>query len=166
MSEIIVSISEEKKRIEILDGNRVRIDDVIHDVALSKLSNYLYLLKLDEKVYEITTDQLNNEDFLFFIDGRQINATARTALQEKAYELLKKQRASSSEDLVKAPMPGLLLKILKKEGEQVELGEPLLVLEAMKMENEIRSPAAGIVKDIKYREGASVEKDAEILKIE
>ena len=63
-------------------------------------------------------------------------------------------------------MPGLLLKIKKKEGEHVEIGEPIIVLEAMKMENEIRSPSSGTVTEINFTEGSSVEKDAIILKIE
>lgn len=166
MNELIVTIGEQKKAIELINKSKVRLNDTEHDVSLSKLSDYLYLLKVDEKVYEVTTTRLDNEKFLFSIDGRQITATARTALQEKAHELLEKREAESSEDSVKAPMPGLILKILKKEGEQVKLGDPLIVLEAMKMENEIRSPSNGIISKINYSEGQSVEKDAAILNIE
>ena len=63
-------------------------------------------------------------------------------------------------------MPGLLLKIKKKEGDSVEIGESIAVLEAMKMENDILSPATGVIKEIKVKEGASVEKDEIILKID
>ena len=67
---------------------------------------------------------------------------------------------------VKAPMPGLLIKIKKKIGDHVELGEPILILEAMKMENDLRSPSSGVVKEINFQEGQSVEKGASILVIE
>jgi len=63
-------------------------------------------------------------------------------------------------------MPGLLLKLKKNIGDLVTAGEPLLILEAMKMENEIRSPVNGIVKEILFKEGQSVEKNSIILTFE
>jgi biotin carboxyl carrier protein len=63
-------------------------------------------------------------------------------------------------------MPGLLLKLKKNIGDKVKAGEPLLILEAMKMENEIRSPIEGIVKNIMYKEGQTVEKNSIILTFE
>ena len=60
---------------------------------------------------------------------------------------------------VKAPMPGMVLKILVTEGDQVNKGDALLVLEAMKMENIIKSPADGLVKKINAVQGTAVEKN-------
>lgn len=57
---------------------------------------------------------------------------------------------------VEAPLPGTIWKLKVKEGDQVTEGQLLLILEAMKMENEIFSPAAGTVASIKVAEGASV----------
>ena len=57
---------------------------------------------------------------------------------------------------LKAPMPGLVLKVLVKEGDTVKKNDPLLILEAMKMENEIFSPADGVVKEIRARDGETV----------
>ena len=56
-----------------------------------------------------------------------------------------------------APMPGTVLKILVVEGEKVEYGQTLLVLEAMKMENGINANAAGVVADIQVSPGQSVD---------
>jgi len=64
--------------------------------------------------------------------------------------------APASEGVVTAPMPGKILKILVKEGEQVKTGQGLLILEAMKMENEIPAPRDGIVKRILVKEGDTV----------
>ncbi|MEJ7693137.1 acetyl-CoA carboxylase biotin carboxyl carrier protein subunit [Daejeonella sp.] len=60
---------------------------------------------------------------------------------------------------LKAPMPGLVLKVLVKEGEEVKKGANLLILEAMKMENIIKSPADVIVKSIKINPSDKVEKN-------
>ncbi|MDZ7763293.1 MAG: acetyl-CoA carboxylase biotin carboxyl carrier protein subunit [Melioribacteraceae bacterium] len=135
-------------------------------VTLSKVSNYLYLIKIDDKIYEVTTTRKNHEEFHFSIDGRHIETTVRSSLQEQANKLLKEKDASSDEDTVKAPMPGLILKILKSEGDEVELGEPIILLEAMKMENEIRSSSAGKIKKLYFNDGDSVEKNVPILLIE
>lgn len=59
---------------------------------------------------------------------------------------------------VKAPMPGLVVKILTSPGSEVEKGDPLVVVEAMKMENEIGAPVKGVVKEIKVNEKQAVEK--------
>ncbi len=58
---------------------------------------------------------------------------------------------------ITAIMPGLIIKILKREGERVEAGETVLILEAMKMQNEVQAKHAGIVKQIAVKEGESVE---------
>lgn len=60
---------------------------------------------------------------------------------------------------LKAPMPGLILDIKVETGAVVKKGDPLLVLEAMKMENAIKSPGDGVVKEIVVKKGQSVEKN-------
>jgi biotin carboxyl carrier protein len=64
---------------------------------------------------------------------------------------------------VKAPMPGLVLKIMVAEGDEVKKGDNLFVLEAMKMENIIKSPADVIVKTVKIKPGDKVEKGQVLL---
>lgn len=59
---------------------------------------------------------------------------------------------------IKAPMPGLVLKLLVKEGDAVKKNDPVLILEAMKMENVIKSPGEGTVKKIHAQEKTAVEK--------
>lgn len=65
--------------------------------------------------------------------------------------------APAGEGVVTAPMPGKILRILVKEGEQVKTGQGLVVLEAMKMENEIPAPKDGVVKKILVKEGDTVD---------
>lgn len=67
-----------------------------------------------------------------------------------------RQRAGAGE--VKAPMPGLVLRVLVEPGQRVEVGAGLAVLEAMKMENQIKAPAAGVVEAVKVTPGTAVEK--------
>jgi biotin carboxyl carrier protein len=64
---------------------------------------------------------------------------------------------------LKAPMPGLVLRVLARVGEAVEAGRGLVVLEAMKMENELRASAAGVVVSIRVVQGQAVEKGQVLL---
>jgi biotin carboxyl carrier protein len=60
---------------------------------------------------------------------------------------------------IKAPMPGLIIDLRVKEGDVVKQNDPLIILEAMKMENVIKSPGDGTVKAVKVQKGNSVEKN-------
>jgi biotin carboxyl carrier protein len=67
---------------------------------------------------------------------------------------------------VTAPMPGIVVSLKVKVGDSVSPGQPLCILEAMKMENEIAAPRAGVVKEIKVSEGLSVSQGQPIIIIE
>jgi biotin carboxyl carrier protein len=66
--------------------------------------------------------------------------------------------ASTKVNNIKAPMPGLVIDMKVKVGDVVKTGDPLLILEAMKMENIIKSPGDATIKNIKAKKGDSVEK--------
>ena len=64
---------------------------------------------------------------------------------------------------VKAPMPGLVVKMLVEPGAAVAAGQGLVVLEAMKMENEIKASAAGVIESVAVKPGQAVEKGAALV---
>ena len=78
----------------------------------------------------------------------------------------KDEGGSEGSKVVKAPMAGIIVKILVREGQKVEKGEKLLIFEAMKMENELLSEFSGTVKEIKVREGENVETGQVLMVIE
>lgn len=67
---------------------------------------------------------------------------------------------------VRAPMPGLVVRVMVDEGQRVESGDGLLVLEAMKMENELSAEAPGIIKKIHIATGDAVTKNALLIELE
>lgn len=82
-----------------------------------------------------------------------------------ALEATKRPKAVSEGD-VTTPIPGKIVSILVKKGEKVKLGQPVLIVEAMKMENEIHSPKDGVVKEIYVSEGDNVMPDEALITIE
>lgn len=166
MNEYIVSVNNKKKHVEIISENTIKIDGQEIQISLQKINPNLILFKYQDKVYEIAINKNENEKTRFLIDGWYIDATARTYLEEKLLELQNNVSNVRHHSEIKAPMPGLILKIKKQVGDKVELGEPVLILEAMKMENDIHSPSTGVIKKINFKEGESVEKNSVILIIE
>jgi biotin carboxyl carrier protein len=94
----------------------------------------------------------------------KINGTIhQVELKDRFDLLLEKMGMNGSTagkvNVIKAPMPGLIIDLKIKAGDHVKPGDALLILEAMKMENIIKSPGEGIVKTVKIKKGDSVEKN-------
>lgn len=166
MNEFIVTINNHKHLVKMLGNGKVQVGNREVYADVSRITNNAYVIKIGNSVYEITSNKLGVDRFGIIIDACYFDTTVRTRLQETASELQKNKSKMKHHSDVKAPMPGLLLKLKKNVGDEVALGESLFILEAMKMENELRSPASGMVKKIFFKEGQSVEKDSVILTIE
>jgi biotin carboxyl carrier protein len=69
-------------------------------------------------------------------------------------------------DKVFAPMPGKIVKLMVKEGDEVEIKQPLVIVEAMKMENQVNAKAKGRVKKINFAEGSQVDTEKPIIELE
>lgn len=82
------------------------------------------------------------------------------------HESLKKGGGAGSNTELKAGMPGKIIEIFVKEGDTIKAGKPLLIMEAMKMENEMRASADVIIKQICVKQGDSVENGAVLIKFE
>ena len=90
---------------------------------------------------------------------------------EDAFDILVKEmglhtQANQKMKNVKAPMPGLVLDIMIEAGAEVEKGTPLLIIEAMKMENVIKADGDGVVQSIEVTKGAAVDKDQVLIEME
>ena len=99
------------------------------------------------------------------INNLNIEATILDQLDQQVESMgLSKMDESKSKNIL-APMPGLILDIMCKEGDEVEEGKSLLILEAMKMENVIKAEGSGIIEKIHNAVGDSVEKGQLIIEI-
>lgn len=86
---------------------------------------------------------------------RTAESPQRPAATPKA-AVAKTEPGGNAQGRIVAAMPGTILNILVEVGDKVDMRQPLLVLEAMKMENEVMAPCAGVVKEISVAKGASV----------
>ncbi|MFO7447439.1 MAG: biotin/lipoyl-containing protein [Ignavibacteriaceae bacterium] len=167
MSEFIVTIGEEKKEVIFNQNSHISINGRLFEFELSPINNHTFLLKMNSKFLLVSAEKLNSEKYSVYLNGKNIEVIVRSELQEKAIAILEQsQKGKTHKTEVKSPMPGMILKINKSAGDTVASGESVIILEAMKMENNIHSPAAGIIKNISVKEGNPVEKGAVLFSIE
>ncbi len=115
-----------------------------------------YIVRLNSKIYEVDVDE--SDAVLTSVSDVRSTETAPAAAQSTA-------QATSAEptgDGVKviSPMPGNILKVNVKVGDPVKRGQVIMILEAMKMENEIVAPRDGVIKQLLVAQGSTVETDA------
>lgn len=137
----------------IVDGRKLLLDTV-------QLSPRLFHLLHDNKGYQVEVVKHDTESKTVTV---KVNNTIYNLELKDRFDLLLEKMgmnnaASGKLNVVKAPMPGLILDLRIQAGDQVKAGDPLLVLEAMKMENVLKAPGEGTVKELKVKKGDSVEK--------
>ncbi|MBK7630032.1 MAG: hypothetical protein IPJ23_04895 [Ignavibacteriales bacterium] len=159
MSDFIVRINDSQREIKIIDEKFVEVDNDRVEYKLIQLNHSKFVLKIDNNVYETSYWNNSNDELSIQINNQNFDVNIRTTLQEKAFQLLSASKKNDTNvKSIKSPMPGLVLKILKKVGEKIKKGETVMILEAMKMENEIKSNIDGTIAEIFVAEGKPVEK--------
>lgn len=167
MSDYVITLNGKKKHIQILNDSEAKINEKRVEYELKKIDPAHYLLRINNIFYEIYCVRNDEEKYLLLINGKKIETITRTSLKERAKELIDKVSISSNHQLhIKAPMPGVILKINKSAGDKIIEDESVLILGAMKMENDLRTPESGIIKKIFVREGNTVEKGDELFLID
>ncbi len=166
MNELVAFVNSKVKKIEFSNDSIININSEIIQFNLLSLDNKTYLLKIGNKFFELTVQKSDDDKYLITVNGKLFEVEIRTSLQEKAKKLLEERISTNHKMEVKAPMPGMILKVNKKVGEEVLSGESVIILEAMKMENELRSPVSGKLKELFVTEGSPVEKGIKLFSIE
>jgi biotin carboxyl carrier protein len=138
-----------------VDGRRVDVDVVVLGSQLS--------VRIDGKVVDLTTEGAP-PDLGAIASGQRAYVRVESDRQ-RAADAAKRGGRASTDKRVLSPMPGRIVKVLVQKGDQVAVGQPLIVMEAMKMENEIRAKTAGTVADVHVLPGAAVEANATLVSL-
>lgn len=132
-----------------------------------------FRVKVNGKIYEVEVEEVGesstSQSVSKSVTSEVPKAKPISEPKPKKVETPKpKPKPASSEggEEIKAPMPGKILEVRKKEGESVNEGDVLIILEAMKMENEIMAPISGTVRSVYVNPGQMVETDDLLVIIE
>ena len=119
------------------------------------------LANVEDYKYNLSMNNANNAvaivDTHFVVDGIEFSIEAPRRSRSKT--------KTSDHGQMKSPMPGKILKIFIKEGQEVTPGTPILVMEAMKMEHTIKASKAGKIEKILFKEGDQVQGGVELVKL-
>jgi biotin carboxyl carrier protein len=112
---------------------------------------------MDHASHEVVVeaDPLQRGEYGVLIEGTRYEVTVQDERVRRLAAATRPPQAGG-EVTVRAPIPGLVIKVLVAAGQEVVEGESLLILEAMKMENELRTPRAGVVHEVRVAPGAQV----------
>lgn len=126
-----------------------------------------YKVSLNGKIYEVEVEK--GEAILLdeyeLVAPKAAPAVASAPTQVEAPVQASAPAVNAGASAVKAPLPGVVVAVKAQVGQAVKAGETVLIIEAMKMENEIVAPSAGTVKAIYVQKGATVQTDAPLFEI-
>ncbi|RUM35628.1 MAG: acetyl/propionyl-CoA carboxylase subunit alpha [Desulfobulbus sp.] len=163
----------------------VIIEDQYHPLCVKPFQgDWSYMVECHSQQFQVKTDwnfcqhlfrgNINNKNFCFTIrrdgisyqlsrHGLCTRATVVTPATAELYKIMPRKKRADLSKFLLAPMPGLLVKLTAREGQEVKAGDELAVIEAMKMENVLRAPADGIVDKIVAGRGDSLTVDQVIM---
>ena len=128
------------------------IDDRVYDVRVVQPQEGVYLVFSGDDVYEACVWAGDRGSFQVKLRGRVFEVNI---IDRKHRRLTTEHPKEGRQDL-KSPMPGKVVRVMLSAGDEVEAGQGVVVVEAMKMQNEIKSPKTGRVVEVRVDEGATV----------
>jgi acetyl/propionyl-CoA carboxylase alpha subunit len=164
----IVQLNDERKTVS-LDADEIRYED--ESGVRGELSEIegspVRMVKIGTHVYRVVAQKREGRGrYTLWVDGYRFEAEALDERTRAIRDTTAAAAAPTGPAPVRAPMPGLIVRINVQVGDTVEAGQGVVVMEAMKMENELRATAAGRVKSIEVAPGAAVERGSLLVALE
>lgn len=142
------------------DQVQVILDEKEYTVSAEFLKPNFLLLNINGRVFE-TIISSNASSYAVYVNGKRFEVKKKTEAQ-----ILAKKAGKSKRREVKTSMPGKIVKVFLREGQEVKKGQAVLILQAMKMQNEVKSPQAGKLVKVGPKAGDSIEAGALLFTVE
>ncbi len=143
----------------VIDGEKELVVDVRRHGCC------VYSVLSDGKSYEVDVDERPAGGYSVLVQGEHYHIDLMDEMKKKLLTILGEGMGTGTGEVTTA-MPGKVVKVLVAEGDQVKKDQPLVILEAMKMENEFKAPCDGVVKSVKVKGGETVEANATLVVLE
>jgi biotin carboxyl carrier protein len=164
----VVEVNSRRKTVSIdPEGVRYEGDAPIHAELSDIEGSPVRIVKLGTHVYRIVAEKRQGRGrYTLWVDGYRFEAEALDERTRAIRDLSAATAGPTGPAPIVAPMPGLIVRVNVNPGDKVEAGQGLVVMEAMKMENELRATAAGTVRSVEVSPGTAVEKGALLVALE
>ncbi len=161
----VTTIDDQEYIIEILDEHHLLVNNVQHIVDLESVGGQpIFSLLVGGRSFEVHV-YATESGYQVLVHGSLYLARVEDERERRLRAALAGAVPENREFHLKAPMPGLVVTVPVNEGQVVEKGDVLLILESMKMQNELKSPRAGKVSRVRIKAGDSVEQKQTLLSV-
>jgi biotin carboxyl carrier protein len=161
----ITTVEGREFLVEVLDDKRISVNGVVYNIDFETVSGQpVFSMIVDGKSYESYVYP-GEDEWQVLLRGRQYTVTVEDEREKRLRAAAGSAVAEGGEFHLKAPMPGLVVTVLVKEGDEVKKGQVLLILESMKMQNELKSPRDGKISRMRVKPGESVEQKQTMLSV-
>ena len=160
----LTNVNGQTFEVEINQDGRVTINGEERHVDFTTISDTLFSALIDNHSFEALVEERDGRySVLMFGDLYDVEVA-----DERKQRLLRSSanfEAAQGEITIRSPMPGLIVAVPIKDGQEIKQGDPLVVLESMKMENEIKAPRSGFVARVHVAQGDRVEQNKPLITI-
>ena len=161
----IATVEDKQFVVEIIDEKHVSVDGKVYEVDFESVSGQpVYSLIVDGKSHEGYVAQAD-DNWQVLLRGRLFPITVEDEREKRLRSAAGGGVAETGEFHLRAPMPGLVVAIPVEEGQSIQKGQVLLILESMKMQNELKAPRDGTVGRIRVKPGETVEQKQTLLSV-
>ena len=163
-----ITVNNKNKFTVTREDDRMLLDSIPADWDVSPQPNGLLSVLYNGKSYTaiIENTDLKNKEIIIRINGHLYKTSIKEPIDLLLSNMGLDLKAMQKAEPIKAPMPGMVLKILVTPGQKINKGDGLVILEAMKMENILKATASATVKTIKVTERMAVEKGTILIELE
>ena len=163
----VVQVDGERINVE-RDGDSVALDGVASAAQLEEVEGTpVRLVRIGSEVHRVVVQRRRGRGiYTLWIDGYRYEVEALDERARAIRDLTAASAAPAGPSPLVAPMPGLVVRVKVAVGDVVKPGQGLVVMEAMKMENELRTHSAGTVRAVRAAPGTAVEKGAVLVELE
>jgi pyruvate carboxylase subunit B len=163
----IVDLNGERREVEV-DGESVRLDGESLVGRVDEIEGTpVRLVTIGSEVHRVIVRRgASRGGYTLWVDGFRFEGEALDERTRTIRDITAASSKASGPAPVVAPMPGLIVRVTVAPGDAVQAGQGLVVMEAMKMENELRASAAGTVKAVHASPGKAVEKGTILVELE
>jgi acetyl/propionyl-CoA carboxylase alpha subunit len=162
-----VRVGESEHAVD-LDGDTLALDGQSVRGRVEELDGTpVHLVTIGNEVHRVVVRRgVDRGAYELWLDGYRLSVEALDERARVIRDLSRKSATAAGTTKLTAPMPGLIVRVAVREGDDVRAGQGVVVMEAMKMENELRIASAGKVKRIHVDAGSTVERGALLLELE
>jgi pyruvate carboxylase subunit B len=164
----VVQLNDERKTVSIEpEGVRYEQDPAVLAELTDLEGSPVRMVRLGTNVYRVVVEKRQGRGrFTLWVDGYRFDVEALDERTRSIRDLSAAAAGPAGPAPILAPMPGLIVRVNVSPGDQVVAGQGIVVMEAMKMENELRATAAGTVRSVEVAAGTAVEKGALLVALE